>query len=405
MRIAVCALSAILLSGCSWFGDYGASGHGYNYGQSGGTYKAQHGNHAQGHYQQNGSYAGGFPQQPNFNGGYTTGGYGSHVSTAGQHSARHGAKPRIRKPKLRGSLSMGFEKSNSGNYLDYSKVPTLNPETGYDPDAYREVFNAPPPVGGDGTATSETYSAIIENIEKPDISFDDVHSTPFHLQAGLEYIASPHFTVFANAGYAYSEGEAGEAVRINGALTRRTSDQVYAMNMPVGMPTVNTTSIPNAGRIASFTYDFSDMERLDAEVGGRYYFNPVIKDQGHRTLTPFVSASAGVARYNAQSLTVGQQQAFYRENYEALTGTPAVGDDYQLTTYTVATPNTPVAVYDSGIVPKGALKAGMEWQVTRGAALALETGITYEGGRDYSNGEKGDANISVPLTLRGSFNF
>ena len=57
------------------------------------------------------------------------------------------------------------------------------------------------------------------------------------------------------------------------------------------------------------------------------------------------------------------------------------------------------------VVPTGTFTAGMEWQVTPRAAFALETGLKYEGGRDYSNGAKGDANIAVPLTLRGSFNF
>jgi len=51
------------------------------------------------------------------------------------------------------------------------------------------------------------------------------------------------------------------------------------------------------------------------------------------------------------------------------------------------------------------LNAGMEWQVTPKTALALETGVRIEGARDYSNGERGDTNVVVPLTLRGSFNF
>lgn len=406
MRLAVCALSAVLLSGCSWLGDFGSSNSGYVYNQGGGIYQPQKAasqqSQAYGGYQQSQPQTyGGFPQQPDFNGGYTSGGYGSHVSTAAQQAGNYSSKPRIKKPKLRGTLSMGFEKSNGGNYIDYAKVPTLNPELAYNPTTYNETITGLAPT--DGVQTSTTYSALIENIDKPDISFDDVHSTPLHIQGGLEYILSPHVTLFANAGYAYAEGEEGDVIKVNGALTSAVTEQTYVGGAAVGAPITNTTVIPNAGQIATFSYNFSDMERLDAEVGGRYYFNPIVKDQAHRTVTPFIGASAGIAHHNAQSLTVGQRQAFYQENYDALTGTPAT--DYQLTTYSVPTAAAPTQVYDSGIVPKGSLTAGMEWQVTKGTALALETGLVYEGGRDYSNGAKGDSNLSVPLTLRGSFNF
>ena len=64
-----------------------------------------------------------------------------------------------------------------------------------------------------------------------------------------------------------------------------------------------------------------------------------------------------------------------------------------------------VDLYDSQWVLSGGLQAGLEWQVTPGTALALETGLRVQGARDYSNGAKGDSRISVPLTLRGSFNF
>jgi hypothetical protein len=71
-----------------------------------------------------------------------------------------------------------------------------------------------------------------------------------------------------------------------------------------------------------------------------------------------------------------------------------------------ATPATrTVELYDAQWVPMGSLKAGVEWQVTPKTALAFETGLRVEGARDYSNGTKGDTNVTVPLTLRGSFNF
>ena len=68
-------------------------------------------------------------------------------------------------------------------------------------------------------------------------------------------------------------------------------------------------------------------------------------------------------------------------------------------------PNERVELYDSQWVPSGQLNAGMEWQVTPKTALAFETGIRIEGARDYSNGVKGDTNIAIPMTIRGSYNF
>ncbi len=55
MRLAVCALSAVLLSGCSWLG---MGGHNAGYGQAGGAYGVNCGQAGGGHWQQS-QYAGG----------------------------------------------------------------------------------------------------------------------------------------------------------------------------------------------------------------------------------------------------------------------------------------------------------------------------------------------------------
>jgi len=47
----------------------------------------------------------------------------------------------------------------------------------------------------------------------------------------------------------------------------------------------------------------------------------------------------------------------------------------------------------------------MEWQVTPKTALAFETGVRFEGGRENDNGDRGDDNIAIPVTIRGSYNF
>lgn len=408
MRLAVCAVSAVLLSGCSWLGGgdrayYDNGGQAYYYGKP----PAPQNPYGQNGYgvqsQQGGQVYGNFPQQPDFSNGYGASHYGSHAGSAGQHRVGHNAGKKLRKPRLRGSLSMGFEKSNSGSYIDYTKIPTLDPEISYNPDTYLEsrVTGA---IAPNGSQTTTTWSGVVESYDKPDIAFDDAHSTPFRVGAGLEYIMSPHLTLHANAGHTYAEGESGTAVAVNGAIYEETSVQNYdAMANPSGPPVVNRTTIPNAGQIARYTYNFNDLERHDAEVGARYYFDPIVKDQGHQTLTPFVGVSGGIAHYNDQSVEVTQQQAFYEVNYNALSGGIPAGTD--LSYYNVTAVPTVVQLYDSQTVPTGTFTAGMEWQVTPKMAFALETGLKYEGARDYSNGAKGDANMTVPLTLRGSFNF
>jgi len=50
---------------------------------------------------------------------------------------------------------------------------------------------------------------------------------------------------------------------------------------------VSTGFVPNQ-EIARFSYDFTDMKRLDLEAGARHYFNPIVKSQGFKTVTPFV---------------------------------------------------------------------------------------------------------------------
>ena len=480
MRLAVCALSAVLLSGCSWLGGMGnlVGGHGgTNYGKTshyGGQYAPRHGGIAAGQHNPCvvysprapiprgcdpasvtiGSASGGFPQQPNFGGGnYASGGYGSHADVAGQQAAHYQPRKRLRKPKLRGSLSLGLEKSFSGELLDYDSVPGLDPALNYNPADFNEgsVEGSP----AQGAVVDTTYTALIEDISRPNISFDDVHSTPLSLKGGLEYILTPKTTVFANAGYTYSEGENGNAVGVQGRLRRIVTTDNYTTipavaavpeipaipSIPAlpgtpeipaipgvspgfpaipgtpGVPgtpgqpaipgspemfildntTVNVGFVPNEN-IANFAYDFSDQRRVDLEVGGRHYFNPIIKDQGYKTLTPFVGASIGATYHNAVSLTVSQNQRFYERAFES------GGDveDY----YQVSRPTTEqVPLYDSQWVPSGQLNAGVEWQVTPKTALAFESGLRIEGAREYSNGAKGDNNIAIPFTVRGSYNF
>lgn len=439
MRLLACGLSAVLLSGCSWLGGFGAnksSSHHY-----GGKYASQtygHGAYGQAASHQatrHGTYdpcqvptprhpvpqgcnpaavtigTGGFPQQPNFSAGYgqqASAGYGSHAADAHTHSAqRVEPKSKFRKPKFRGTLSVGSEKSKQGELLDYDKV-NFDPVGIYNPQDYNEGFVTGSPA--DGLVTTTTFTAntqpeflvgifeanTYESAARPNISFDDAYSSHSKVALGGEYILNNKTTLFGSAAYANARGEIFEAAAIDATLYRNVVEQAFDPDTgtPLGAPVSNTTYVPNQ-TIARFQYDFSDMERYDLEVGARRYFNP-IAGKGYKTVTPFVGVAAGASHHGGVDYTVQQTQTFYQRAFEG---------DTENVTYDVVGPETRVQLYDSQWVPTGKLSAGIDWQVTPKTSLAFETGLRIEGAREYSNGEKGDANVSIPVTLRGSYNF
>ncbi|WP_371397128.1 hypothetical protein [Fretibacter rubidus] len=425
MRIAVLALSTVLLSGCSWLGNMTGGAFGPN-AQNAGHYGAKKMNRCQVPHAQaplprgchpsqvtigmaqggNNQFAGGFSQTPQFGNPQqfgaqdVTGAYGSHAHNAG--AINPGANKRKRKPKLRGSLSLGLEKSNAGDYLDFVKAGTLDPSNGYDPSLtgpFVEQRTEGSPT--EGEVTTRLYSAEIEEILRPTVSFDDVHSTPLSLRGGLEYIVNPKTTVFANAGYTYAEGNSGPVARVIGTLHEDTITQFYDEETLALLATGTSRGfIPN-NEVATFDYNFSDMERIDLEVGARRYFNPIMKNSMSRTVTPFVGASIGASHHNSQSFDVTQRQVFFERAYLA-GGTEFVEDR---AFYSVPDASPQVELYDSQWVPSGQLNAGLEWQATPKTAIAFETGLRFEGARDYANGTKGDDNIAIPVTIRGSYNF
>lgn len=446
MRLAGLALSAALISGCSYGGGVGNSLTSFFKGPSQGHYNANaqstrchiphrqapvprgchpsqiriSGQQAQAYGQPSQSgpnpYAGGFPQQPQFGQPQmTTGGYGSHASGNAHTSLHQGqTKPAVRRPRFRGSLELSAEQSMSGNVLDYAAVPST-PFAGYDPALYNEGRTSGSITGGEITNIRYSVNSRLQNtanpwdeLRTPDVSFQDAWSTPSTIALGGEFILSDKATLFAKAGYTRAEGTSGGAAVIEGTAFKETEILSYEANALVGQ---TTSSEFNTGNLISeISYDFSDMERLNLEAGGRFYTNPIAGQATGRTVTPFFGASAGVSRYNDVSYTLDQRQLSYESVFEE-----DINEYYDLDTpgnagfdldNNPATPGvTRVDLYESQWVPAGSLNAGVEWQVTPKTAFAFETGLRIEGARDYANGTKGDTNISVPLTLRGSFNF
>ena len=350
-------LSAILLSGCSFIGGQSSgyknpfvkqkAAHQGNYGP---RMAGQHcqiatprqpiprgcrpeqvtigtgGYGAQGGFPQRPQYGaqGGFPQQPSFGQPqYTNGGYGSAVGQAPAMAYNtRGAKKR--KPKLRGSLSLGIEKSNSGELLDFGKRDgdDVSPLTFYDPQVFLSGGTAPGANGGTETSlytANEQFADDIynpftyESDSRPQISFDDAWSTPASLKAGLEYIVNKNTTVFANGGYTYSEGNEGSAATVTATLYKDATEVDAAGNVISG----GVAYIPNV-EIANFSFNFSDLQQYDVEVGARHYLKPLVKSEGYRTVTPFVGASVGASHVNAAEITFGQQQAAYDASFESL---------------------------------------------------------------------------------------
>jgi len=352
MRIAICALSAVLLSGCSWLGGInnvfgGQGGHGAykqqagQYGQAGAV-KYGHAAHGaqQARPQQFGqNFGGGFPQEPQFG--------------APQH----------------------VYNQNSG----FSGTPN------------------------EGLTILSDLTGIQTSLNAPSISFDDVHSTPMRVAGGLEFIMSPKTTVFANAGFTSAEGNEGGSVSVIGDIIGSVTYQGYQQFAPTSPNTV-PRALRNAP-IAQFSYDFSDLERYDLEVGARHYLNPILKGNVARSITPFVGASIGAAHYN--DVTLKSQVELLELHDYVLEDAVIYGP--------VLNSNAPQILTEAQWVPTGQLSAGLEWQATPRTAIAFETGLKFEGARNYADrkdedgntiaGANGDNNISVPFTIRGSYNF
>ena len=472
MRLLGLALSAALLSGCSYLGGIGgASGGGHD--APGPRYGAQPTGFAdpcqiphraapvpQGchpsqvsiglpvnpafggaPYASGQNMAGGFAQTPQFGAPqYADAGYGSHADQYNHAPALRGPKgPKVRKPRFRGALDLGVEKSVSGSLLDYSRSAPNDPVSGYNPYLYGTTSQSGTD-GPNGTRITSRYYADTRDVsgarrnadgsvimiadpndpnamipdpafasfdalapydvvEAPTLSFDDAWSTPATVGLSGEYILGPRASLFGRVGYSVSEGKSGDAATLTGTVYRDTTIETFDANGDPILPATTTTVVREGEQLAAFAYDFSDMRRLDLEAGGRLYMNPIAGRDTGRTVTPFFGASAGASRYNAVSYRVAQQQADYRNIF---VGGP---DSYTVTTNPALGDTSSRQLYDAQWVPTGRLAVGAEWQVAPRTALALETGIKVDGKRDYSNGAKGSSNVSVPVTLRGSFNF
>jgi len=327
---------------------------------------------------------------------------------------------------LRGALSFGVQESFSGDLLDFNSVVGQNLSGAFNPQDFNQEVITGTQAGGVVTTTRFTANGANAanifapngvdsfNASDPTISFNEAWSAPLSVKGGLEYIANDKFTVFGNVGYTYASGNRAGSATVDATVFSEVEQQLFQPELDVNgvqipgsfIAVPNPTVTRTAGEsqaIASLDYGFSDLRQFDLEVGARHYLSPIVKSQGYRTVTPFVGASVGVARVNAVDVDVTQSVTSFADAF----GGAANPETFDVSSST--------RLYDSQWLPQGQLNVGAEWQVTPGFALAAETGLQFQGSRDFADfvdasgetisGESGDTNISVPLTLRGSVNF
>jgi len=189
--------------------------------------------------------------------------------------------PKLRKPSFRGSLSLGGEKSINGDVLFIDNL-AVKPSASYDPRDFNEGTLSGSPADGQTVRTVYTAGprdrsngALWDNINQPNVSFDDAWSTPARIAVGGEYILSPKNTVFANVGYSAAEGKTTNLQTVEATLYRDITTQDF-----------DDTGAALGGPVTS---------------SGRHYFNSWNKTGGLNTVTPFVGAAVGASRYNGVS--------------------------------------------------------------------------------------------------------
>lgn len=431
MRLATLAFSTVLLSGCSWIGFGPQAGHSGQQQARGGQYHAP-----QGHQQQQRRAGpctitkvtqpaprGCRPEQvtmalPQYGGGQPGySGQGYQQPSAGSYGAAHGAQvPTTRRSSLHSDVvnrpyhrqrlrlngSVGVERSMSGTAFSSTDLPSL-----YVPTAHVESFRVGTQAGGLVTDTDyfigdfDSRTANAFRTQAPDISFSDLYGSVATLKGGAEYFVTPKTAITADASYGVAAGRSGGGVTYVADLAQRVVAQPYrddgAGPIPDGLSSSNTTWLRNLP-VAETQFQVNDLQRFGAEIGGRHYFNPAFNDHLERPITPFLGASAGAQHYNALEVSQSHKRLYLSEYFNS--GQSAADLNY----YDSATAGT-TEILEAGWVPSGALSLGLEWQATPNGSIGFETGVRYEGSRSKTAGGETDANISIPLTLRGSIGF
>jgi len=435
MRLAVCALSAVLLSGCSWLGIGGQQNAGFNLGH-GGAYGAGCGPTQQGFAQQGfvqqgfASQAGCAPGQ----GGYAVqqGAFGGQQGFGGQQFAGQGFGQGFGGQQFAsfgGQQVAGFGGQQfAGQDFTQGSVATLGSAAPYGTGVGNPYGNV---VGTQLSNGQFVNGAAVQNVVGAPIYQAQPYlagccgpqlrgpakALPWGLEAGIGTsfgIGGDIFggrPEFSSTGFGAAEGfdAAGnlvlsqtqfvsgqpsvsfneafdEALEYDVALTRDIgpsttvlgrASYTEANGQTVPLGAAFDTSIPGstAATPSPILASFSDFEQIKLEAGVRQYFGGL--NNGITGLRPYVGVTGGAAYNN--DIDVTQTSA-------AFTGGPITTE-----------------FADSGWNPTASGLVGAEWQVGGRTALGVETGIRWQDNLDTVT--PSEDRWSVPVRLRGRVSF
>lgn len=431
MRLAVCTLSAVLLSGCSWLG---TGGHHGQYGQAGGAYGVNCAPNAQAYgyqssyaaqgygqgacgaggaygvanlgYGQAGFGQAGFSQGAGFAGqagygqvaGYGQGAYGAGVGQAG--FAQQGYN-------LNGVYGQGVAGSGfNGGYGN--SVTTLGAGAPFGAAYSAGSVYGQNVVGTQLTNGQYVNGAYVQNVQGSPIYVPQPYpayygvpqmrgvsaALPFgvELGAGTEFdiggdiftakdpglaLGSTTVNTGGSDGISYDDAF-GQMKSIGGSLGYDVSRNTTLLGT-LGYATANGQtaeayqSVDARGALEDIDAEFSDLDLFTIEGGVRQYVgqNPALR--------PYVGASAGFTHNN--SVTVNRTYSSDGVAYD-----PA-----------------PFEYIESGWNPTAAAVVGAEMAVGNRAAIGVESGIRWRDNMDTA--AESEDRWSIPVKLRGRVSF
>ena len=441
MRLAVCALSAVLLSGCSWLGTGGQQVAGFNQGH-GGAYggvncaPTQQGFAQQGFVQQGfAGQAGCLPGQ----GGYAV----QQGAFGGQQGFGHGAGQGFSDQQGFGGQSVGFGGQQVAGFggqnagfgqgfggqqfasqgFTQGSVATLGSAAPYGTAVGNPYGNV---VGTQLSNGQYVNGAAVQNVVGAPIYQAQPYGVPccgpqlrgpaaalpWGFEAGIGTDFGVGGDIFQGrpedsvSGFGPATGGAvgtsrfvsaidpisfndafDEAIQYDAAVTRDLSPSTTVLGR-FGYSEANGQSVDlgsafeapgTAADAQPVIGQFSDLEQITLEAGVRQYIGGFAN--GITGLRPYVGASAG-ARYNNSVDLVQSSAAF---NGGAGGADPAI------------------EFIDSGWNPTAAGLVGAEWQVGGRSAIGVETGIRWQDNLDTVL--PSEDIWTVPVRLRGRLSF
>ena len=432
MRLAVCALSAVLLSGCSWLGTGGQQVAGFNQGH-GGAYGgvncdptqqgfAQHGFVQQGFAGQagclpgQGGYAvqqGAFGGQQGF-GGQSVGFGGQQVAGFGGQNAGFGqgfgGQQFASQGFTQGSVAtlgsaapygtavgnpygnvVGTQLSN-GQYVNGAAVQNVVGAPIYQAQPYGVPCCGPQLRGpaaalpwgieaGIGTSFGIGGDIFAGRPEFSSTGFgaaDDFDAAGNLVPSTTSFVSGQPSISFNDAFDNALEYDIAGTYDVSSSTTllaRASYTEADGQVVPLGAAFDTTIPGSTAATPSPVLAEFSDFEQIKLEAGIRQYVGGF--NNGLTGLRPYVGVTGGAA-YN-DDIDVTQTSA-------AFTGGPIVTE-----------------FADSGWNPTASGVVGAEWQVGGRTAIGVETGIRWQDNLDTVT--PSEDRWSVPVRLRGRLSF